>query len=325
MTYAQDQLITQAEYNAFRSTISNVYGVGTGDRGYGQTVIPLPAVTGGSTQLIDHTEWQALHNSMNVCANHQFTSIVSNMPLLTAWGAGHLIKAHPPAFGNVATAVASLDTNRLNVSIVSNTVFSNLYTQTKTPSWSTQIQGTFTATFASGDAARYFFNSGGEIRFTFSLTGFISNTQDNSWAGFLSGIGTVAFRAHSTQGTRQIPGLIPLGYYDLTTGYQKFFGVNNPDEYASEPDDPLHHGAAPYATYGFLGDDVMIEALSNGVQGAHADKGSVITFRVTMKEDHYGGGTLISGTTGFQVSEYRATTYLSGVSGATYATLSALA
>ena len=48
-------------------------------------------------------------------------------------------------------------------------------------------------TFVSADAARYFFNSGGKIRFSSSRTRGSSTSQNNAWTNVLNSAGTIEF------------------------------------------------------------------------------------------------------------------------------------
>lgn len=312
MTYGQNQTILAADYNTFRTSVSNVYGVGNGDSGYGQSTIPLPAVLGSGVEQIKSLEWTRLRNVIEVCANHQGSSVT--LPTTGALAQDQQIKAHPPATGNFPTSISTITSNRNVASSGAMTIFTSLFTQTRTTNWDTVIDLVFTATWPSANAARYFFNSGGQLRFSMSRTGGVGNVQNNRWTNFLNAIGTVIFSAHSTTATGAPAGGTAKGYYELTTGYQLVYGTSDPGfGYYS-------YGDAYYSP----DNDITIEALSNGVQGANGDNGSVLTFRFTFRDDVYSGSDPISGTLAVNVDERRATTYLTGISGASYALLDPL-
>jgi len=94
------------------------------------------------------------------------------------------------------------------------------------------IQGGFQVDFASEDAARYFFNTGGEIRVAFAHPN-TSTSQDSNWNSTLSNL-NIAFRANSSaklsgNGTTTTN----VGYYQLTTDWQVIHTVDGSGAYSS--------------------------------------------------------------------------------------------
>jgi hypothetical protein len=71
-------------------------------------------------------------------------------------------------------------TTRFNIGI-GRSVVSSGTSQSRTGSWSVQSQCVATVTFSSSDNARFFFNSGGKLRFTSTRTGGVSTAQNNAW------------------------------------------------------------------------------------------------------------------------------------------------
>ena len=69
MTYATGQTITTAEFNDFQANyVDKVWGIGSGDYGYGQTNT-VGAVNSGNT--ITATQWTTLLARLKSAANHQ--------------------------------------------------------------------------------------------------------------------------------------------------------------------------------------------------------------------------------------------------------------
>jgi hypothetical protein len=69
-------------------------------------------------------------------------------------------------------------------------------------------------TFGDANQGRYFFNSGGKIRFTSSLVGAAVSPQITAWVNFLNSVGTQGFGADTD----------PLvNYYTLTNSYQIYY------------------------------------------------------------------------------------------------------
>lgn len=276
MTYAQFSSIDAVDYNTLVGgnpvttigTLNAVWGTGAGAAGYGQT--PEGNVTVGST--VSASKWANLVNTTANSATHQGTTITS-VAAPVAGGSINYISA-------LSTNLTSIYNNRLNAA-TQGTTTSNSVTYGAT--WSSQVTFTHTVTFANGDAARYFFNSGGQLAITCSHTnGPGINSLLNTLA---SDTGTVVLSAMSS-GSATIAG-IPYngitkvgganlvnttispnsGYYALTTGNANVFTQT-----------------ASTGPVGYLSTYIRIIAQSNGTQGSNGDAGSVITLYTIWDE-----------------------------------------
>jgi hypothetical protein len=87
--------------------------------------------------------------------------------------------------------------------------------------WNGTIRSTVTVTFSTATAARYFFNSGGEIRFVSTRPNNGSTrAQDTTWSSLLTAAGTKTFG-----GAKPGTGVDPnngLNYYRLSSAYQEW-------------------------------------------------------------------------------------------------------
>mgnify|MGYP003340970083 CR=1 FL=1 len=130
---------------------------------------------------------------------------------------------------------------------------------------------TRTATFASADQARYFFNAGGQLNF---VCGTATNNNSTSRSGDLvtlvntNFISYPAFRQGSGGGRTGTGGTVNtnatnIGYYQLTTLDQTLCKITS-------------------TTTAYTGDYIQLAVKSNGVQGSNADVGTVITFTLTL-------------------------------------------
>jgi len=276
MTYAQYGTIQATDFNTLSGgnptttsgTINAVWATGGTTAGYGQTAVGN--VTVGTS--VAATDWANLVNRTASAATHQGTSITS----VTA-----------PASGGTITYLSAIPTNlttiynsRLNAATQGSTT-SNSVTFGST--WSNAVTFTHTATFANGDAARYFFNSGGQLAITCSHpTGTGINLLLNNMA---SNVGTVVLSAPTSgsitvvgtsyNGVTKIGGGYPTGttissnngYYALTTSNANVF-----TQTAST-------GPASYqSTF------IRVIVKSNGTQGSNGDAGSVITIYTVWDE-----------------------------------------
>lgn len=168
MTYAVGNIITAADYNGFVSNnpntnINDIWSTGSTTKGYGQTA--LSSVS--SSAVVGSTEWASLVNTISAIANHQNTTITTR----TAPTTGDRINI----LANVNTDITAITAARGNAVASGTQVVSWTGTTGKTSgtgsgntSWS--ITWTHTITFANANAARYFFNAGGRIKWELSKT-----------------------------------------------------------------------------------------------------------------------------------------------------------
>lgn len=176
MTYTVGGLIQATDYNGFVSTtaggnINATWGTGVTSAGYGQTALSTVSVGGTVTAA----QWASIVNTIASMANHQGTTITSR----TAPVAGNTITI----LANVATDITSCYNNRGNAAGTGTqytawTGTNSKTTDTSGATWT--ITFTNTVTFASSDAARYFFNAGGRIKIDVSKTS-TGNTGDPEW------------------------------------------------------------------------------------------------------------------------------------------------
>jgi hypothetical protein len=233
MTYSLGGLIQATDYNGFASTTSGgnvnvIWGTGTTDAGYGQSTT-LATVSAGGT--VTATQWAGLVNRISSIASHQGTTITAR----TAPVAGNVIAV----LSAVQTDLNNCYTNRGNAAASGSqfTGWSGTSSKTSgTGSGSTPwtITFTHTVTWSSANAARYFFNGGGRIKWETSKTstGTLADTEWNDLANTLvgdifitGGTGTQTIAGTPYTGTTKSGGsgtpntlATTVGWYDLTTG-----------------------------------------------------------------------------------------------------------
>ena len=177
MAYSAGSTILDDDYNGFAGDVNNVWGVGSGDSGYGQTNT-IATVSAGTT--ITATQWATLLTRISSAASHQGTSITS----ITNPVAGNTISA----YAALTTNITAIQNGRSNAS-ASGT--DSTATTTTTSAWSSSATTSKTITFASANQLRYFFNAGGMIRMSWSRSGGTSSDQNTSWTNLLGAAGTI--------------------------------------------------------------------------------------------------------------------------------------
>jgi hypothetical protein len=242
MTYSTGGLIQAADYNGFANdsanNIGNIWGVGSGDKGWGQTAISNVSVNATVTA----TQWATLVANLATAGQQTNSTLTSR----TQPVAGNVITV----LANVATDINTVTLNRGNAAasgteygVFSGTTSKTTATGSGTAAWT--ITFTHTVTFSSANAARYFWNAGGLVRLQFgkSSTGTDHDADWNTLAGqcgsiYLSGrvngaAQTIAGTSYT--GTTRIGGTggtqttltTTTGWYNLTTSPTTVFQLNN--------------------------------------------------------------------------------------------------
>lgn len=306
MSYAQYGLIQAADYNSLvgtnpnttSGTLNTVWSTGGTTAGYGQTAVGTVAVA----QVVGAAEWANLVNKTSNSASHQGTSITA----VTAPVAGGTVAYVSAIPSNLTTIYNS----RLNAaSQGATTANSAVYGST----WSTAITFTHTVTFASGDAARYFFNAGGQLKVTCShanTTAGINLLLNN----LASNVGTVVMSAPSS-GTVTINGSSFNGITKVGGGgTAPTVGTNSGYFAMTTTNATCFTQTASTGPAGYLGTFIRVIAKSNGTQGSNGDTGSVITL-YTIWDEVPDGLTAGTGSTTTVTVQAPETTYLANTWG----------
>lgn len=298
MSYQQNGKIEATDINttlagatspaAASTTLNAVWGVGSGDRGYGQTPY-VPNVS--ANDKVTAAAWGQLVTTTNTINSHQglalpVTPIQPAQNALISYDAGYL-----------KTNIDAVNTNRLFAKLqgvgATTTVVNNIV-------WSDNLTVTFTISFPSGNQARHFFNAGGQLSLSFahpagSVAG--SRATNLMFSQLCTACGTIVMSAMNTGiakigggtftgltkiGGTSIPEVIDnnKGYYGLSPAFQTIFKQKS-------------SSAVP----GYYADSFLeIKARTNGTVGANGDNGSVIYVQVLLDEIP-NGGAVSAGTT----------------------------
>jgi hypothetical protein len=306
MSYAQFGLIEATDFNNLvggnpvtsSGKLNTVWATGGTNAGYGQTAVANVSVGG----TVAASDWANLVNNTSNSASHQGTSITS----VTAPSAGGTVTYLSAIPTNLTTIYGS----RLNAASQGSTT-SN--TATRSTTWSSAITFTHTATFANGDAARYFFNSGGQLAITCShpsgtgINLLLNNLASNVGTVVLSSptSGAVTIAGTSYNGITKVGGggnsptvSTNSGYYALTTSNVTAFTQT-----------------ASTGPSGYLSTFIRVIVKSNGTQGSNGDAGSVITV-YTIWDEVPDGLTAAANSATTLTIRPPATTYIANTWGA---------
>lgn len=264
MTYSSGGLIQATDYNGFvggSNQLNTVWSTGSGDAGYGQTA--LATVSAGGT--VTATQWASLINTLNSMLTHQSGSGSG----ISATTTGSVITY----LSTLATNINTSYTNRLAFATVgATTTGTNLTTAWTNASTGSTLSGTWGArcAFASADAARYFFNAGGRLKFNFSASGSNGSGRSNevvALAGFMGGVATYGQRTNGgrtgTGGTLNTNNTA-LGYWNVTRNVNATIV------------------SVTSTTAAYTSDTGSIYVNQNGTAGSYGDNGYNIDFYGTL-------------------------------------------
>jgi hypothetical protein len=220
MTYASTGLIQAADYNGFANNtmganVNGVWGTGISTLGWGQT--PLSTVSTSGT--VTATQWATLVNTITSMGAHTNTTITAR----TAPTSGQTIAI----LAALNTDLTNITNNRQNAAANGTQFTGWTGTNSKTAATSGAtwtITFTNTITWASANAARYFFNAGGRIKIDVSKTA-TGNTGDPEWNDLAN---TLCGDIYITNGT--LPQTIAGTSY---TGTTKIGGTGTPNTLAT--------------------------------------------------------------------------------------------
>lgn len=273
MAYTSGSTIEALHYNTFVqggatvnhgvANFNTVVGVGYGTSGYGQTAnVMTPAVA--TSTSVTATQWSSMIASLNTIMTFQNNTTIS----MVSPTAGAIISP----IASIDTAINQIYTNKLLSYAIGTTVSSG-----PAPTvWATASPTTFsltrTATFVSADAARYFFNTGGQIQLTISATNDGGTVKGADWVTMLNTkmgnltVGSITNSCGGVGGTTT--GInTGLGYWNV--------GTTNVDVITKS-------SASVTADYSL--NTAAIGIKTNGVQGANGDVGHIITFLISLND-----------------------------------------
>ena len=269
MAFSLNGLIDAASFNnlaanpAAGASVNSLFGTGVGMYGYGQ---PSPIANVAVNDTVTSSQWSSLNTRITAMGNHQNVGL-GPMPNT---GVNQPITYDVDYPNNLAL----LKTNALYAAAQGTT--QSLTTQS-TSQWSSSCTFTHTITFPSGDAARYFFNAGGQIKFTFYSPIGTSNTINYVMHYLGDDVGTLVLSAPSSgkatiagadyngisqKGNANVPVILDAnkGYYGLTTSYATVFKQ-----------------MARLGITSYFDSFIKVDMKTNGPVGANQDNGNIIT------------------------------------------------
>lgn len=273
MTYTAGQLVLASDYNNFvggntanvSGQLNTILGMGYGNAGYGQSAVSNVSAT-ISGNLITATQWTTLVNNINTVRKHQSGAGFTN---LSTYVAGTIVNANNAIGSNLTTAY----TNRINYTAEGTTTTGSTFSPAFTAPNDTNpatFQFSRTATFASANQARFFFNAGGQLNFV--VTGVTNTGSTNRGASLATlaatNFGSMRVRAANNSGRTGSGGTVSssdtvLGYYKSTSSNATAVAITG-------------------VTSSYTSDTCEFYVKTNGAQGSNGDAGSTMTLSMQL-------------------------------------------
>lgn len=227
-----NQIISAARYNVLQSRINNILGIGSGNSGYNQD---LDSATVPVGKTVTATDLNNLYNDFLNAKVHQTNAVPPDIN--TVANEDEITDELHAAYESL---IEEIETDKFLVGPGQALVENAGINSTRTALWGGDgtpafVQHEFTLTWGNANQRRGFFNAGGEIRFTASLTNVpiagANAAKSQNWADMLGnplatpptqGFGVVSFKHDRTTSTAAGAGEI-VGNFNLTNSYRQIF------------------------------------------------------------------------------------------------------
>jgi hypothetical protein len=232
---AVNSKILQADYNDIRSKMVSILGNGSGNVGWGQQArINSVAVAEGTKVTIN--EWANLRYDIINAYKH----INGSNPTTALVAENNTIRytsSFTPDTGTLDVPQKQYDdwatdiTNTRFTVAAGESAVTAAISQSRTFTWNGTVNCVVGFYFGSANEARYFFNSGGQIRISTSRSGGTTSAQNTAWTSLLSAVGTQTFGGNNPgTGTTPSDG---LNWYRCTSTFQTFYTGTSSSPYGS--------------------------------------------------------------------------------------------
>ncbi len=206
-------LVTASKYNEIQSRVEQVFGIGSGQFGYGQTLLSNQLV---ASAVVDDIHMSRLKTDLAKTFAHQTGT---NPTLTDVIESQNITDSVYTQYADVSTTVIA---NKFNIYELTQADVEVKLTSARNSIWGVNdgapiITHNFKVVFDDANHRRYFFNSGGQIIFNATL---VSGTgaKFDEWVGMLNT--TIIKFEHNNTLDQNNSVLTTIGNYDLTSDYQ---------------------------------------------------------------------------------------------------------
>tara|TARA_B100001287_G_C22686502_1_gene534072 strand:+ start:10411 stop:11325 length:915 start_codon:yes stop_codon:yes gene_type:complete len=221
-------IISAFRYNELQGKINALLGIGSGDKGYNQTVSSSAIAVSDTVQVVDmnnlHTDFTKVYVHINNTTPPTISTVTTSNEITDSLHNAYEILIQELEDDRFLLSSAQADIESGGVNSIRNGA-AQPWGGTSLPQ---SINHTVRLTFTSPNARRGFFNAGGQIRFDASLniSSVPSDTnlaKNQDWETMLSNSGQIQFGRTVTTNTLPSGTAYAIGNEDLTTTYQNIY------------------------------------------------------------------------------------------------------
>jgi len=210
------ETILATDYNEIRNKIVDVMGSGSASYGYGQDIISSPV---SNLERVTKVQWDNLRFDIINARVHQTGELPSIVQVSTSDPIRYSAASPNYQYSIIADTAR---TERFNVG-TGQFAITPAATRSTSASWNASQTVTLTVSFSTAQQARYFFNSGGKVRFSSTRSGGTVSQQNQAWTNLLSSAGTSDFGGNSPA----------ISFYNLTNSPQTCFSYSATSPYSA--------------------------------------------------------------------------------------------
>lgn len=228
-------VITATRYNNLRATLQQVMEAPAGQQGYGYNQTLRSSNVLPNSQKITDDQYRDLYIDLIRARAHQLgESGLSIDPFVIGdyeTNTTNTDKVEESYIANLETLMTAIETDKDILHLTQATVeplrTSNEFVVASTriypPSWNNTITFIYLVEFSSVTAANAFFNAGGAIRNSASITYTGSQAKTVDWQDLLSDMGIISTTANNTISGNSVGTSSNLGWYNLNSAYQQLY------------------------------------------------------------------------------------------------------
>ena len=222
-----------ADFNNVYNKVNAVLGTGSGNSGYGITLQSSAVSTSTKVRI---TDWNNLkYDIINAYYHQTGTTPTLPLPLVNDVVRGSKTDYPYALYDTWADAITA---QKFNIAVSQSTTRSLQSVSTTWPgsyasNWNSKTFASVVVYWSSSDNARYFFNAGGELRFSSSRTGGTSTyaSQNSAWTNLLAGCGTIGFGGNKP--IADVGAANAGNFYRLTNSFQVWYTATATNPYSS--------------------------------------------------------------------------------------------
>ncbi len=225
---AVGDIISQSRYNELQGKISALLGVGSGDKGYNNTVSSNPVAVGNEVLVSDmnnlFTDFEKVYVHINNTSPTTINTVSTSNEIEDL-----LYNAYEILIVELQDDRFLLSGNQADIESGGvNSVRNGATSPWGGTSQPQAVNHTVKVSYSSQAARRCFFNAGGEIRFDSSIN--IDNVpadtnlqKNQDWYDIIFNAGQIKFGRTATTNTKPSGTSFAIGNEDLTTSYQTIY------------------------------------------------------------------------------------------------------